>query len=575
MSIKIHRAFFWLFVLCLSSASLHGQSSPFDPQVSAEASLIHEKVDCFTDRSLYITEEVIRFSARVQTVGLPDNRDWSSILYVELISADGEREASGKFPVQDKLCKGEIAIPGEILTGNYYLRCYTRWMRNRGPKIYSYIPLRIINPHRPELSGESAMGNMGELLSPRSEGEGAFEFSGHSGTYNRGDTVSMGINIGGTVNMAMAEGCLTVVAFEAKPAAPVKIIETQSERPEDFQLSFLPDLYGATLSGSVLQWNEEANLPLADARIHFTLMGDQSAYFVASSDVHGKFSVTLPNREGVQELLVQPESMGNERVEVRIDRDFDQRHLPLSFEPFQLSESEESLLSTMARKVQLSMIYDMTKGAGENRADSVHVPFYGSPTLSVNMDDYVLLPSLKEVFISLVPGVTPVTRNDKDFLFIDSENPSLNRLFYPLIMIDEVPLFDKTQFMSVPPEKISRIDVIDDLYLKGNVWFGGIINLHSKQKDIAGIDLPEDAFFFDFQAMYPASLKEEMTVWKNDRMPDTRNTLLWIPAFQIEKDLQSTISFVAPDYPGDYVVLFRGVDELGKLLSLESVISIK
>jgi hypothetical protein len=561
-------------MLCLTGMNLHAQTSPFDPGISEEASLIHEHVNCFTDRSLYITEEVIRFSARVQTVGLPDNSAWSSVLYVELISADGEGEASGKFPVQNKLCIGEIAIPGGILTGNYYLRCYTRWMRNGDAAAFSYIPLRIINPHRPELSGESAVGSMGERLSPRTAIEGAFEFSRHSDTYNRGDTVSMGIDTGTNIEGSL-DVCITVVPLDAKPAASVQISGTQSERMEDFKLSYLPDLYGATLSGSVLHWNEEVNLPLADARIHFTLMGDQSAYFVARSDAYGKFSVTLPNREGVQELLVQPESEGYERVEVRIDRDFDQRYLPLSFEPFQLSESEESLLNTMARKVQLSMIYDRTKSAGENSADSVHVPFYGSPTLSVNLDEYVLLPSLKEVFISLVPGVTPVNRNDRDFLIIESENPSLNTLFHPLLMIDEVPLFDKTQFMSVPPEKISRIDVIDDLYLKGDLWFGGIINLHSKQKDIGGIDLPGDAFFFDFQAMYPASSKEEVMVSKNDRMPDTRNTLLWIPAFQIEKDLQSTISFVAPDYPGDYVVLFRGVDEKGELISAESVISVR
>ena len=119
------------------------------------------------------------------------------------------------------------------------------------------------------------------------------------------------------------------------------------------KLGYLPDFFGATISGSVLEGNDEAN-PLADVRVHFTLMGGQSAYFVARSDAYGKFSVTLPRREGLQELLVQPEITDNESIEVRIDQDFDQRHLPLSFEPFQLRESEKSLLSTMARKVQLS-----------------------------------------------------------------------------------------------------------------------------------------------------------------------------------------------------------------------------
>jgi len=204
----------------------------------------------------------------------------------------------------------------------------------------------------------------------------------------------------------------------------------------------------------------------------------------------------------------------------------------------------------------------------------MRVPFYGSPTFSVNMDEFILLPTLEEVFINLVPSVIPVTRKNKTSLLIRSENPAIS-IYDPLIMIDEVPVFNMAQFMSIPTDKISRIDVIEDVYLKGDIRFGGIINLHSKEKDMAGIDLHENSFFIDFLAMHsPPSVVEEI-VSQYDRMPDTRNTLLWIPKLQVKRDNASWISFIAPDYPGEYVVLFRGLDMLGELISAESTIYIQ
>ena len=100
------------------------QDSPFDPEMSDQASQIEEKVDGFTDRSLYIAGEAITFSMRVHTSGLKDAQDWTRILYVELLSVSGNRKAQGKFRVQDNMAIGELRIPEGLLTGDYFLRAY-------------------------------------------------------------------------------------------------------------------------------------------------------------------------------------------------------------------------------------------------------------------------------------------------------------------------------------------------------------------------------------------------------------------------------------------------------------------
>jgi hypothetical protein len=574
MGIKtsFHHAFICLSLLCLSGIRLIGQTSPFDTGYTEEAALIQEHVDAYTDRSLYITKELIRFSARLQTEGLDENSIWSSVLYVELVSEDGEQEAGGKFPVYDRVAFGEMAIPGGILTGNYFLRCYTRWMRNRNPEAFCYIPLRIINPNRADLSGAFSPEGTGSILSVRPVQMDVLAVEGQSAFYKRGDTVSLEIALARTNDFRMVEGCLGVVALEAKPGAPMAIVNDRGEQ-QDFKISYLPDLSGATLSGSIFRRNADEPV-LPGTRVHFTLLGKQPAYFVARSDDLGRFSVALPYREGNMELLVQAENKDKGPVEIHIDQDFDQRKLPVSAGPFYLSDMEERLLTSMARKVQLSGIYASSDTVGEKREAMEPVPFYGSPALSVNLDEFILLPTMKEVFISLVPGVTPVTRKNRYFLSIESINPAMS-MFEPLIMIDEVPLFDMAKFLTVPTEKICRIDVIDDVYLKGDLRYGGVLNLHSRENDMAGIDLPDDAFFFDFQAMHPATRKEKLQVSEKDRMPDTRNTMLWKPWMQIKRNETIRISFVAPDYPGDYVLLFRGLDDRGKLIAAESVLTIK
>jgi hypothetical protein len=562
-----------LSILATTGMGLQAQTSPFDSAVFRDAALIREHVDCFTDRSLYITGEVIRFRANVHCTGNPLDREWSSVLYVELLSATGGRGVYGKFPIHDQVSIGEIAIPAGILTGNYFLRCYTRWMRNRGPEEYSYIPLRIINPERPELSGEIPSGDTGASLSNQFVREDVLEFSDHPTNYNRGDTITLGLFTAESDFYGMAEGCITVVPVGVKPADPTQIAGLQRESLNSFQVKFLPDLFGATISGIVFKPGVEQQIE-QDARIHITLIGDQQDYLVTHSDSYGRFSITLPYREGKLKLLVQSENPDTGRVEVKIDQDFDQRNLLIQTGPFNLNKEEEQMVTVMARKVQLSRIYQQTDSTQMKRTENMRVPFYGSPTFSVNMDEFILLPTLEEVFINLVPGVIPVTRKNRTSLLIRSKNPSIS-IYDPLIMIDEVPVFNIDKFMSVHTDKISRIDVIEDVYLKGDIRFGGIINLYSKEKDMAGIDLPGNSFFIDCLAMHsPPSVVEEI-VSQYDRMPDTRNTLLWIPQLQVKRDIVSWISFIAPDYPGEYVVLFRGLDMLGELISAESTIHIQ
>ncbi|TFH23418.1 MAG: hypothetical protein E4H10_12190 [Bacteroidia bacterium] len=568
-------------ILIPDAADLHGQRSPFDPAMAGEAAQIREEVTVFTDRSLYIAEEPVCFSASLQDTGPVIRRPWSRVLYVELVSAEGISMAREKYQVHDGKTSGEIHIPSNLISGNYFLRTYTRWMRNWGPESYCYVPLRIINPHRPEMQKGIAPAEVSANLRVSSALSSSLEFEPHPAFFAGGERIVMQLSLPARRFQEGIRGCLTVVPRSAQPAAHHWEAELVNRAAEElptgaytgdsagaFQLNFLPDKYGPSLSGSVVYPSGRDEGP-SETRIHFTLMGDNPGYMVCRPEVSGRFAVALPFLSGKLELFVQPESMDGTAVEVRIDQDFDQRQLILPVASFDLADQEREAATIMARNVQLAGIYqDATSLVGKDSA-AKEFPFYGSPTLSVDMDHYVLLPTLEEVFLNLVSSVTPVTRRKRNSLQIESENPTLS-LFEPLVMVDQVPVFDMNKFMSVSPAKIKGIDVIEDVYVKGDLRFGGLINLISWDGDMAGIDLPGNSFFIDYQAMHPPAKKDMDQVSENDRMPDTRNTLLWLPDVVLEKSSPISISFNAPMYPGEYVVLFRGQGPGGELFVAET-----
>ncbi|MDF1576115.1 MAG: hypothetical protein P1P86_13085 [Bacteroidales bacterium] len=557
-------------LLLVCAVGLDAQRSPFDPARTSEAAQIREEVDFMTDRSFYVSGELIRFSARLTVSGPTGPGAWSRVLYVELLSVDGQSVSRGKYPVLNQVSSGEIRIPADLLTGNYLFRGYTRWMRNRGPGNFSYLPLRIINPNRPELCQVLPSENGLTLLPLTGVAELTPGFNGFVSSCRRGDSLTLELSLSAELGPDSVAGSLAVVPLSAAPSSSRR---TDQQSGADFRVDYLPDRYGPSLSGTV-EYPDRSGEGLSPAVIHLTLMSDVSGYLVCRSDSLGRFTLGLPVRSGEYEIFVLPEGPDGEEVEVRIDQDFDPRQVPVSLHAFSLTEGELKWATLMARNLQLSEIY----GPAEDPVDpdsGIGAPaFYGTPTFSVDLDEYVQLPTLREVFINLIPGVSLHTRKGRTTLLIESENPSLS-LYESLVMVDQVPVLDMEQFMSLSPAKIRQIDVVEDVYVKGDLRYGGLINLLSRDGDMAGIDLPEHSFFIDYLALQPVIEPLPDPVAPGDRMPDTRNTHLWLPDFRVQKGFPGRISFKAPDYPGEYVVFFRGQNDRGEAVLAETTFTVR
>lgn len=105
-----------------------------------------ETVLLSTDRSIYLTGEMIYLSAAVLELDNYRLSGLSRIIRLELTGHDGKTGIRNVLYSNDGRAAGKIKIPANLATGWYRLRAYTSWMRNRGPSQFSYRDLRIINP---------------------------------------------------------------------------------------------------------------------------------------------------------------------------------------------------------------------------------------------------------------------------------------------------------------------------------------------------------------------------------------------------------------------------------------------
>jgi hypothetical protein len=542
---------------------------PFDETYQEEALSNQEYITLFTDRNMYAVNERIYFSSFYRIGQDSVKESWSKVLYVELVTPSGRPVANGKFQLNEKGSSGYLLIPADALTGNYYLRSYTRWMQNFGPESYGYTPLAIINPYTQEvLTGNNESSDPdADLIRMSYPG---IKCSTHKNSYAPGEEVKLELGISASGEMLPGEYCLTVVHAGLCDTLYTQVNSGETSGGWDFRFNYLPEIRGVSISGSVV--NSEDLAPARSKRLHFSTFGNQAEYFGTLTDELGRFILTLPERTGTQEIFVACETSGDEKREVRIDQDFASDPIPFRTGQFTLSPFEKEIATRMVLNMQFSNVYkDVPTNPSPESGVDPFVPFYGKPTSTIHLDEFIELPTMNEVFVNLVPDV--FVFYDKGEPYLEIYSPFNMSIFPPLMLIDKIPVFDYKAIFSIDPKRLERIEVINEVYVRGGLIYGGMIFLTSRQGDMAAVDLPEGSYFFDYQAFHPGDAQVQYA--PSDRIPDTRNTLLWIDKISLDPDEMKTLQFHAASQIGEYIILVRGVSTLGEIICGMSIFNVE
>jgi hypothetical protein len=514
-----------------------------------------ERVVLFTDRSLYIAGEDILFSAHVFPADDTANTLPSRIIYAELVMPSGFPVSQGKFIIENSKASGYLSIPGEILTGIYYVKAYTRFMRNAGPGSYHYTLLKIVNPESPELSAGQPADSLA-ILSPGQER--AREIAPQTRLSVSDSLLHPRDSIVVTYSLPpAAHWCLTVVpegSIQHNSTRPVKAEPGHDGR-------YIREHRGISLSGRLV--DTVARIPVASAVISLSVVGEKD-FMAALTDNEGRFFFSIPDLEGRKDIFLNAHGNMTAAQVLQIDNDFCTLPFRMPDHPFVLEGPEREAAFRMALNVIIGRQFRAEDTLARQPSHSSGVAFYGKPTELLEIDKYIPMPSLED-YLDELPFSLKVRKQGDSKIFRFSSLQAEMNIYEPLLLVDWAEVSDAESVLEVSPQSLDRIEMVGVPYFKGRFIYGGIVCFVSKKHDYGGIDLPSSGIFIGYD-MLQLPAPTESPDGGPPGIPDTRNTLAWEPDMLKGHDDTFRTGFTAPDTPGRYVALARGIGPDGHLM---------
>ena len=528
-----------------------------------------EKVILFTDRSIYIVGEQVSFSATLFDADSLNGHPSSQIVYCELITPDGSKISGEKFLVSLCSVAGKLNIPTDLLSGTYFIRAYTKLMRNGGPGTYSYNEIRIVNPEKAELVATNTSQKTESIrktdVSPII-GNKSLLVSTNRSKYPSRDTVYVSVKKLSGFEPKISNICMSVVPEAAKSSH--KAIPATAETEQNKNSYFAENL-GLSINGKLNYGTDE--IPIKGKRVNLSIMGEGRDFMAVRTDSSGSFFFALPEYYGSRDLFICSEKLPLKDIKIWVDNDFCTTPFQLPSASFALTEPERDAVFKMALNRQIDLQYINKPVVDTVTRKKEETAFYGTPTSIIFLDQYIQLPTLEDYFNELRSQVK--VRKQKGEPYFNVIGNSDVSFYEPLVMIDWVAVDEPSKILAISPQNVSRIEIVNQTYIKGGQTYGGIISIISKKGDFAGIDLPSTGIFINYRFL-TQSWQPEVNNQLNSYTPDTRNTLLWQPMISLQEDKEMTFTFLAPDTPGKYAIFLEGVTENGEMVSKTSLFEV-
>ena len=559
---------FFVFANSLLQAQI-----PLDSENSGFTKTLKEKVIIYTDRDLYLSGEQIWFTAYIIVNNTFKEFELSKIVYVELFDVAKKKVFKGKFEIKKNCAAGSFQIPGETLSGNYFIRAYTHYQRNFPPENFATKIITIINPGF-TLPGQKqitdTIKNKTADVGSQTKGfENEIEIivQTDKSVYQKREPLKLKLEMPGPHKNKMASLSVSVVrhgVFRQPKGSTTSFRTMETESANDRQdLFWIPETRGVGISGTVSE--KRTMEPLAGINIYLSVLGEKNQFHIVKTKENGEFIFSLGYLVESNEIFIGVEPNDGKDIQLFVNNDFSNDFPHLKNIPISIDTTYKTLIEEMLVNFQ-SQKFFKPFNAGSNDVHQTRTGIFGKPDVSLHLADYIELDNLESIFFELIPSVRIKSNNNQKSLHVG--NPETDWVFEnQLLLLDHVPVFDLDAILDIPPLKIEKIGVINKTYYLGDNTLRNVVMIDSKSRDFAGYEFPNGSIFIDYQTITPGKTFDSPNYGnqseKTSRIPDFRTLLYWDPEISISRS-DTTISFFTSDNIGEYDIIVRGITTKGE-----------
>ena len=553
---------FYLFVNSFSQAQISA-----DNKNLGFVENLYEQIHFYTDRDFYLSGEEVWFTTYVVINNTFREFELSKVVYLECFDAREKKIFKGKFEIKEGITTGNFQIPLETITGNYFIRAYTKYQRNFPPETFTTKMISIVNPEFSLPKQEQITDTIKHKMEDQELSDQDFKdnieiaIGTDKTTYNQREQVTLKLQIPEIQNHEMATLCISVIRQGTLRQTDGNISTISDIRSND--QFWIPETRGVSISGIVSEKSSQQTLE--GVNVYLSVLGENPQFHIMQTKENGEFIFSLGYLTKTNEIFLGVEPRKEKEIQLLVNNDFSNTFTYLENIPVSIDTNSKNLIEEMLVNYQSKKIF--TDIETEDIMDSQTLyNVFNEPDVSVPLADYIDLPNMETIFYELIPSATIKKKGGRKSLHIS--NPATEWVFEnKLLLLDYVPVFDLDAILAMPPEKIEQINVINNTWYLGDNTLRNIVMVNSKGRDFAGYEFPTGSIFIDYQTLSPENSFDAPTyenqTEKDSRIPDFRTLLYWNPKLTIAKG-DTTLSFYTSDNVGDYEIIIRGITKNGE-----------
>lgn len=267
----------------------------------------------------------------------------------------------------------------------------------------------------------------------------------------------------------------------------------------------------------------------------------------------------------------------------------DIQRLPTVAQSFELLDGHPYLHESETR-VQAGRVFDDIKEVhGFKALNRSASRFYGEVDKTVELDEFIELPDMEEVFRELLPGVRLRDRDGSpEIRVVEIEEDYLSGDRFtryqdegPLMLINNVPVFDPALIVTLDPSQVTRIDIV---YGKRSIFgenvlqeypFKGILAFTTREQVVQESEL-KAIHRFELQGMQPSwsFAAVNASEWPANT-PDLRDLLYWEASHTPDDHGEIALDFYTSDLDSDYYVEIQGITDEGQAVYHREILKVK
>ncbi|MCB2208452.1 MAG: hypothetical protein KQH67_09150 [Bacteroidetes bacterium] len=327
-------------------------------------------------------------------------------------------------------------------------------------------------------------------------------------------------------------------------------------------IRWLPEIRGVTIRGVVRETGSGNTVPGIDVML--SVLGSEPQLQIFRTDKNGEFLFAVNHISDLTNVYLTLKSSRENELEILIESDF-MNEYPLFTEPdFVIDTNMREMLTDMYINAQVSgrVIHEDTL------TEVVENVFRFEPDETVFLNDFVAMQSFESVINEIVPNIKIRKRSQHYYFKIYDD---ITGVYYedPLVLIDNLPIYNIDELLSIHPSLIEKIELINHTYIYGDYIMRGMVAIYTSTDNFGNITLPDSFTSLEFQAISQAlaftpsnyQTKEQ----KVSRTPDFRNVLYWNPNFHLT-DMNNKLSFYTSDHASNYEIVIKATSANGKVI---------